>query len=136
MRSAEGFPLDLVPVDLGGFFEDVFGDRVRDVAAVGEACVGLDDVKPRVLSSVDEDARELERVGAAGAADEEEVDGDAALDAWREFDEGAVGEEGGVERDERVLVEGGDLSEVRLGVLRVLAEEACEALDAHPAGKR
>src|SRR4051812_35669397 len=103
--------LELVVIEMRAFANHDLGDGVGEVRSIAQRDVALDHRRARVTSRHNEIAWMRD---SFAVRDEDEVDRLLDDSFRRNLYDGAVGDESGVERGERLLVEPGDLAEILL----------------------
>ena len=104
VEGARALLLQLVVVEAGALAQHHLGDGVGQVNFIGDAGVGLDHGRLAARAGDDQVARLRHRGPPGRGGDEQEIDRRLQHHAGREIDEGAVLDERGVERDQRVAL--------------------------------
>src|SRR5262245_3721345 len=112
VKSRKAFVLKFAMLNDRIVSGDEFADRVRDVRRAVQANVAFDQRYATFSLGDDQVARKGSRSGVAACGNEKQMNGLLQCHARRQVNESAVGEKGGVEGGESMLVKAGVLPEV------------------------
>ncbi len=133
VEGPEALPLHLVVIDPGAGSRHQLGHRGGEIRPL--AGVGLDDRRLAVLARHEEVARERQRRPPLLPRGEEEQVDRPGHRAPGDVDEGAVAQEGGVERHERMAVEFREAAEPGLHLAGIARQDLGEAGHDRPLGE-